>query len=39
MVKKEDCIKIGDKYYSLFDIEEHIFKTRINEVIPSDLEE
>jgi hypothetical protein len=38
MVKEEDCIKIGDKYYLKEDVYT-IFESRIPEQFPEDLEE
>ena len=34
----KDCLKIGDNYYSLADIEDKVFKSRILPIVPEDLE-
>ena len=38
MVKIEDCIKIGDKYYLNTDVQ-GILEARIKSVVPEDLEQ
>jgi len=37
-MKLEQCFKIGDKYYPISEVQK-IFDTRIESVIPEDLEE
>ena len=35
---KEDCLQIGDKYYTFEDVQK-VLEVRISSVVPEDLEE